>query len=106
MFGAKSREIARLNRLLDARTQQLSKTRVLVAIYSSRINALDRQSLGVRLDRAVRACAQYRRDLSVQHRVVDQLSEQLFDSLDYNPAARKLLDLPPLVAPEDAEPKL
>lgn len=105
MFGAKSREIARLNRLLDARTEQLSKVRVLVAIYSSRINALDRQSLGVRLDRAVRACVRYRHDLAVQHRVVDQLSGQLFDSLDYNPPARKLLGLRVLAAPEDAEPK-
>ncbi|MEV6046060.1 hypothetical protein [Streptomyces xanthochromogenes] len=106
MFGAKTREIARLNRLLDGRTQQLAKTRVMVAICMHRIDRLGGNlPTAHRLERAVRACARYRRELAQERRVIKHLSGQLFDSLDYTPAARTLLGLPPQVAAEDTEPK-
>lgn len=103
MFGAKAREIARLNRLLAVRKQQLDNANVVLALYSTRIDRLGGNLPAARrLDRAVRACARYRRDLAMGRRVVLRLSTQLFDSLDYNAPARKALDLPPLVAAEDA----
>jgi hypothetical protein len=106
MFGAKTREIARLNRLLAVRKQQLDNANVVLALYSTRIDRLGGNLPAARrLDRAVRACARYRRELAMERRVVLRLSTQLFDSLDYNPAARKSLGLPPLVVAEDAEPK-
>lgn len=106
MFGAKTREIARLRRLLGLRRQQLDKANVVLAIYSQRIDRLGGNlPMSQRLDRAVKACARYRHELATERRVVLRLSTQLFDSLDYNPAARKLLDLPAATAVEDAEPK-
>lgn len=106
MFGAKTREIARLNRLLAVRKQQLDSANVVLAIYSSRIDRLGGTLPAARrLDRVVKACARYRHELAMERRVVLRLSTQLFDSLDYNPAARKLLDLPAATTVEDAEVK-
>jgi hypothetical protein len=42
------------------------------------------QQLTSRLGRAVRACARYRADLTVQHRVNDRLADQLMGSLGYS----------------------
>ncbi|MFG2722685.1 hypothetical protein ACGFW5_30965 [Streptomyces sp. NPDC048416] len=106
MFGAKSREIARLNQLLDTRAQQLNKANTTIAIYSVRIDRLGGNlSAARRIDRAVRACARYRHELAMERRVVLRLSTQLFDSLDYNAAARKSLGMPPLAAAEEPEVK-
>lgn len=40
-----------------------------------------------RLTRVLRACARYRADLAVQHRVVDRLSDQLMGAMGYTDAA-------------------
>jgi hypothetical protein len=54
--------------------------------------------LQVRLERALRAAAGYRRELADQGHVADRLSTQLLDSLNYTPDQRRVLGLPAVAA--------
>lgn len=120
MFGSKRRRLAEdlawekhRNQLLRKQLREVTEEReswkwaathamgsnedALIRCTRERNGAIRKaKQLQKRLDRAVRACARYRTDATQQTAVTDRLTEQLFDALGYDEAARTTLAYDPV----------
>jgi hypothetical protein len=87
MFGSKAREIRDLQRALRICTQQRDDA------HTDGRGALNAADLAAaRLDRALRACARYRRQAALDRTVFNQLSARYWDALGYGPETLAKLD--------------
>lgn len=100
-LGASKRTAARNVHL----GEQLEAARHTAVTATRRTQQLDGEfeEMADRLERLLRGCVRYRRDLAEQHRVIRRLTDQLFDSMGYDDAGLKRLEV---AVPVGREPGL
>lgn len=101
MFGSKQRRLDRQQKRINNLVDELRKSRKLQATFQNNTKRIAQSyaeahdgglTLQTRLDRALRACAGYRAELTASDRVIRGQQKRLDESLGYDSATDRVLE--------------